>query len=411
MTMNNKQQIQNRIRRSKYRRRMKKKQFSEDYDNFDKIVTFKHFVESYKKSTKGVGWKDSVQTYSQKVITKIWDAVNIVETGVIPPLRNKKTIEICERGKHRTIFPVVIDDRVIQKVFCDYSLTPLVERTIIEANCASLKGKGVQYARDRITQMIRSARNEYGNVFYVLVFDFKSYFDSIPHRTCEYVLNKLYSDKRIVNMLMQIIRSYHIPEIERIKNKSVRDLEMKKLLNNERCGICLGSQVSQLLALLVPNSIDHLIKDKFGIKHYIRYMDDGIIIAKDKETLNNLFEAMENEAEKLGLKFSQAKTYTVKSTKGFTFLKVRYWIGNDGRVHKKLFRSGITRMRRKLKKFKKKTDNGTMTLKNVYDSMQSWLEHSKVADSYHTKNSMLRLYKKLFGKFHTVKGGIRYDIL
>ena len=43
-------------------------------------------------------------------------------------------------------------------------------------------------------------------------------------------------------------------------------------------GLGLGSQVSQLLALFYLNELDHIIKEKFHIKAYIRYMDDFIII-------------------------------------------------------------------------------------------------------------------------------------
>lgn len=55
-------------------------------------------------------------------------------------------------------------------------------------------------------------------------------------------------------------------------------------------------------------------------------------------------------------------------------------------------------MRRKLKKFRKKVDAGQMTIRNVYDSFQSWREHSKVASSYKTVRNMTRLYKELFGE-------------
>jgi len=43
-------------------------------------------------------------------------------------------------------------------------------------------------------------------------------------------------------------------------------------------GLGLGSQVSQISAVFYPNSVDHFIKDKLGIKTYGRYMDDGYII-------------------------------------------------------------------------------------------------------------------------------------
>jgi hypothetical protein len=37
-----------------------------------------------------------------------------------------------------------------------------------------------------------------------------------------------------------------------------------------------------------------------------------------------------------------------------------------------------------------------MTLDDVYNSMQSWLDHAKIANSYTTVKNMLKLYDDLF---------------
>lgn len=59
-------------------------------------------------------------------------------------------------------------------------------------------------------------------------------------------------------------------------------------------------------------------------------------------------------------------------------------------------------MRRKLKKFKLKIDSGNMSINDAYVSMQSWLDHAKLADSKKTIKNMLILYQDLFGSY---KGG------
>ena len=56
-------------------------------------------------------------------------------------------------------------------------------------------------------------------------------------------------------------------------------------------------------------------------------------------------------------------------------------------------------MRRKLKKFKRLFDKGNMSLDDVYASIQSWLEHSRIAKSYKTRKRMLKLYDELFGGY------------
>jgi len=61
-----------------------------------------------------------------------------------------KQITIKERGKDRKITPIHINDRVIQKVLCDYLLTPLFTPKLIYDNGASLPNKGVSFTRKRV---------------------------------------------------------------------------------------------------------------------------------------------------------------------------------------------------------------------------------------------------------------------
>lgn len=136
-------------------------------------------------------------------------------------------------------------------------------------------------------------------------------------------------------------------------------------------------------------------------------MDDGIILFNDKKALKKLYSRMKTVCESLGLTFNSKKTRIVKMTKGITFMKIKYKIVGD-RLVKKLSRSSIVRMRRKLKKFRKLVDNGKMKLDDVYNSIQSWVAHSKRAMSYKTRNEMLELYDKLFDGYKMTK---RYNYL
>lgn len=389
--------IRKRIERDKLRRSMKNSEFMKDYDNFDKIITYQNYYKALKECNKGVNYKRSVQEYNQNAVTEVHDTIETIEDGNIPKLSNVKKTLIRERGKERVITPIRINDRMTQKVICDNSMVQSVQRHLIYDNGASTKGKGTNFARNRIYHMLQRAVDEYGSSFYILKFDFKSFFDSIPHRTCIKVLNEIFSDKRIVGFIVGIIKSYPLREARNITNPEERNATINKIKNNDDCGICLGSQISQVMALVVPNELDHMIKDSEAIHYYIRYMDDGIILSNDKKYLQDLLDKMVLVADKLGLKFNHKKTYITKSTKGFTFMKVRYFVSKDtGKIIRKLDPSGTTRMRRKLKKYRKLVDEGKMSLDDVYASMQSWLEHSKIAKSYHTRKNMLRLYDKLF---------------
>ena len=359
--MNQRERIQGRIKRDKEDRVAKKAKRDEETkaDNYDKVLTIQNYYEALKKCRKGVMWKGKPQKYCQTSISRISKTFDYIKDYTLPPLENTSHIVLYERGKKRIITPIQFSDRITQRVLCDYSMIPIIHPSLIYDNGASTEGKGTDFARKRAEKFLREAINDYGENFYILTFDFKSFFDSIPHITCYNVLKKFYTDNRIVNLIMEVVKSYQRPDILTIKNDSERELLLNSLENNQMKGICLGSQISQILALVVPNKLDHYIKDDKHMKRYVRYMDDGIIIHKDKKVLQELYVGMKEVCNILGLTFNEKKTKIVKATKGFSFLKINYRVAGK-RIIKTLVRSGIVRMRRELKKFKKKVDRGEM---------------------------------------------------
>lgn len=73
---------------------------------------------------------------------------------------------------------------------------------------------------------------------------------------------------------------------------------IKKLiegLDKASVGLPLGNWSSQWFALLYLNKIDHYIKEQLRIKSYVRYMDDMILIHRDKKYLSEC----KNKIEKL----------------------------------------------------------------------------------------------------------------
>lgn len=414
--MNKQWRIRLKKERIQNHKKEKMKEEQKEY-TYDKVFTFQHFLKVYPKCVKGVNWKASVQNYIINSVLKLYNDFISIRNRKLPTPVSDKEIVLYERGKPRIITPIHIKDRVIQKVLCDYALVPILSKKLIYDNGASLEGKGVLFSRNRMLKHLKEAIKEYGTDFYVLSFDFKSFFDSIPHRTCREMLNRYIYDKEIIELTMDIIKSPYRVRINKIKNKEEKRKLLKQLDNDELCGICLGSQVSQIMALVIANDIDHYIKDVKKCKFYGRYMDDGDVFLKTKEELYELLQGMKEICDRLGFKFNERKTHITKISKGFTFLKVHYSVTNTGKIVKVLVHKGTVRMRRKLKKFEAKVNNNRMTLDNIYDSMQSWVAHSKVANSYITVKSMLKIYNEKYGgykitkKWEHVKGGKNGELL
>lgn len=379
--MTNRERIQARIARDKARKAEKRKTRIEQYGSSKKVISMQSFNRSLKRRRRDVMWKGSVQRYVFHGIVKMKRAKDDLRAGKlnIEPQGTEKTI--YERGKKRDIHPVKIDLRVIQGALCDSCITPLIQPGLIYDNPASTTGKGVSMARKRIMKFLAREVRKHGGNLWAMLYDFSGYFGSIPHAVCREKLEKAGMDSELVALTMRFIKMGCPDGVEH--------------------GVTLGSQISQDMALAVPNNLDHRIKDVERIKSHIRYMDDGISCGT-RERLRRLMDAVKETAAKIGLKLNEKKTRIVKATRGFSFLKVRYIITKTGRIIRKIAKSSIIRIRKRLKKFVRLVENGKMTLDDAYRAFKSWEGNArKVAQTYRQRKRMLCLYNLLFKRYRT----------
>lgn len=371
--MNNLERRELRYQRRKDQRLEKLKEMNLSFCNFEEVFSFSNLYKSYKKCCKGVGWKASTQNYKSQALLYVNQAFNDVRK---PDYCGRGFIcfESILRGKHRNIKSVHITERVIQRCFCDYCLVPLFRRYFIYDNYSSLKNRGISLAIKRTKVQLIQYFREFGQEGYVLQFDISKFFESIDH---SYLISKIREkllDDRLFNLLVRFI----------------------KMFGDRSLG--LGSQVSQICALLYLNELDHLVKDQLGLKYYGRYQDDGHIFHKDKEYLKEVLSKIICLCDKMGIKLNLKKTQIVKLSKGFTFLKIKYLLTDSGKIVMRPPRKSITATRRKLKKFKIWIERGKFTKRMAYDSYQSWKSYtSKYSICSKSIYNMDKLYKELFG--------------
>ena len=365
--MNSKERHEIRYQRRKAKRLEKKRKLQEQYGDFDKVFSFKNLYDAFSKCRKGVMWKSSTKRYKANLLRNTYDLYTQLQDGTY---RSKGFYEfdIIERGKPRHIRSVHISERCVQRTLCDESIIPLLERSLIYDNGASMKNKGIDFAIRRIETQLHRHYRKCGNEGYILQFDFKSYFDNISHDVVFKILRNIYTDDKLYGLACMFVRNFGDK------------------------GLGLGSQVSQIMAIAVPNIADHYIKEKLHIKGYGRYMDDGYLIHQDKEYLKQCLGEIRNILNGLGIKLNEKKTQIVKLSHGFTFLKTKFNLLPSGRILKRPCRKSIVTMRRKLKKLKKKGLG--------YDvariSINSWLDHMKRYKSYNACKSMKELFNKLY---------------
>lgn len=162
---------------------------------------------------------------------------------------------------------------------------------------------------------------------------------------------------------------------------------------------------------MLPNKLDHFIKEKLGIKGYARYMDDGYLIHPSKEYLKECPTRMKEVCDSLGIILNTKKTKIKKLSEGFKFLQIRFKLTETGKVLRKMSFESIKKIRRKLKKFKLWNIEGRVVkiagklvrrvfpLSDICSAYESWRGHMKRGNSFHAVERMDLYFKKLFG-FH-----------
>lgn len=360
------------IRRQVKRWRARKERFAK-YNDPEYVFSYRSLVQAFYKAKRNVSWKTTVSRYWSNF------SLHILETRY--RLRRRiwrsagfYSFVLRERGHIRDIKSVGISERVVQRAFCDYCLTPILIRRFVLDNYASQIGKGYHFAIKRLRKHLTHHIHKYGRNGYILIFDFRHFFETIRHDLCESIIFRDVTNRDLQTLYSQLLR------------------DMGEI------GLTLGSQVSQISALTAADPIDHFIREVLRLGSSGRYMDDGFVISNSKCKLQNCLQCLRSLCRKYGFVLNPKKTRIIPLRKGFTFLQKRFRITETGKIIMKIARGSITRARRRLKKYKVKLLQGRMTMQDIRAAYQSWESYARRCNSYKTISSMRRLYTQLFNE-------------
>lgn len=160
-------------------------------------------------------------------------------------------------------------------------------------------------------------------------------------------------------------------------------------------GITIGGGLSHMYGNMYLDQLDQLAKRTFGIKKYIRLMDDTVILHPDKSVLHKYKkEFSEFLSDVLHLRLNN-KTAIRPINQGMEFVGYRIW------PHKvRLRKSTSLRMKRRLKKVQEDYRNYEMSFEKANDTVMSYMSLMKHCDCEALKT-------KIFSDFvltHNPKG-------
>lgn len=372
------------------------------------------------KAMKGSPFKYGTQLFEMNHLLRTAQIQRDLMNGTYQPGPGQKFI-IRERGKTRFITSNTMVDKTINHLICDEVLSPSIKKYLIYDNGASQTGKGVSFHRKRFEAHLHKYYNTYGtNEGYALLVDFSGYYANIPHDRCievlRYFLEKELDDPDELQvteeLIKRIFRTFEM-DVSRFSDEEVAEMYRTKVdpmmnvsadpatLTGEkllRKGVDIGNQTSQDIGIVYPHRVDNYVKIVRGVKNYGRYTDDFYVFHPDKIYLRELLDGIRTIAEEYGLIINERKTRIVKLSKPFRHLQICYALTDTGRVIRKINPKSVTRERRKLKKYKKKLDEGVMSYEDVENAFKSWLGSHWKLMSMQQIAGLADLYFQLYGR-------------
>ncbi|MGO5161771.1 reverse transcriptase domain-containing protein [Fusicatenibacter saccharivorans] len=269
--------------------------------------------------------------------------------------------------------------KVVQRAIYDV-LNPKICRTFIEHTYACVKGRGQLAAMEQLYTWMRETRTS-GTEWYYYKFDVAKFFYRIDHEILMDICRKKIDDSRTVDLLGYYINNDAVPFGMPLDANQLTITEEQMLYD---LGIPIGGGLSHMLGNMYLDPLDQFCKRVLGIKRYIRYMDDIIILDNDKERLKEYGRRMTQFLEeRLHLNFNN-KTALRPVRVGCEF--VGFVIYND---HVILRKSTTLRMKRTLRKTRQDYHDNLITFKEANATMQSYLAMLSHVDCKKFKEKLL----------------------
>lgn len=377
---------------------------------YESITDLNNIINIYnseiKKNTKN---KLKIEKFENYLSLNIFNIYNELKEEKVK--FSKYHIFLIKEPKYRIIMSQTIKDKIINHLVARYFILNMYEKSFLNSNIATRKGKGPLFGIKLIKKYINELKKENKDIYY-LKCDISKYFYNIDHNILKNILRKKIKDKKALKLIDDIIDSTNYSyiskrieelcqkEIDKInklqisqkeKNKKIEEINKIPRFDKKGKGIPIGNMTSQAFAIIYLNELDHYIKEKLNIKYYIRYMDDFVLLHTDKQKLKECYAIINN---KLQYDFNLSlnpKTHIGMLKNGLDFLGFRFILQNN-KLYLKVRTMIKRRFKKKLKKLFKLYNQKNINYNVLEKVHASYYGHFKEGNTYYLYKNIIKKY-------------------
>lgn len=333
---------------------------------YPKIYDFENLYQAYLEARKNKRFREDVLRFSAHLEENLIQLQNelIYKTYSVGRYREF----FVREPKKRLIMALQFRDRVVQWAIYR-QIYPYFDARMIDDSYACRIGKGALQAAERLQYWVRQVNRRPARYYY-LKLDISKYFYRVDHAILSDILRSHIQDDDLMWLLETIINCEHtafgLPAFA-----EASDVPIDERLTDK--GIPIGNLTSQMFANIYLGELDWYAKRELRLHHYVRYMDDIIILHEDKDFLHGVKEDIEIFLdERLRLNLNR-KTAIRPVSHGIEFVGYRIWP-----THKRLKKKTAKKMRRSLKGVRAQYERGEISaerLRQIEASYDGMLQH------------------------------------
>lgn len=196
---------------------------------------------------------------------------------------------VITHPKPREVWAADFRDRIVHHLLYN-RVAPRIHASFIADSCACIPGRGTLYAGKRLEAKIRSITENWSKPCFYLKCDLANFFVSIDKRILGKQLARLIPEPWWLALANLIL--FHDPRQNYELRGRATDLALvppHKRLTNQTAdfGLPIGNLSSQFFANIYLDALDKFVKHDLRCRHYIRYVDDFILLHESSDWLND----------------------------------------------------------------------------------------------------------------------------